>query len=205
MVVTERSNNRKTGNMEQISYLHASIEPHKAAQCGADRAVCGNCPQRPSNGGACYVVTCQGPLAQYRARTEPLKPAARPVRYGMYGDPGSVPRSTFEAWHRAREVAKWTGYTHQWRRRQWLAQYVMASCDSEREAQEAQSRGWRTFRIRASADDPLLPGEIQCPAEKSDGAVQCVDCLLCCGNARKGPNVAIVAHGGRARKLQHRK
>jgi len=201
-VATDRSANRKTGDVVQVSFLAAHEEPHRAVRSGADRAVCGDCPQRPTNGGACYVVTCQGPLSQHRAwrrgrYRDGAAPVGKPVRYGTYGDPASMPRRAFLALHRALSPQHWTGYTHAWRDRPDLAPFLMASVDSEEEAGEARGKGWRYFRVKRPGE-PLLPGEIQCPAERSAGRVQCRECLLCCGTSRKGPSVAIDVHGARA-------
>ena len=207
-VKTTKSENRKTGNMVQVSFLAAEEEPHTACKSGKDRAVCGDCPQRPKNGGACYVVTCEGPLSQYRAVLRGsygrrAEMADRPVRYGAYGDPASMSRRAFLWLHNAlfppgtNNRVGWSGYTHQWRDRLDLSPYLMASVDSEEEAEQAKAAGWRYFRVREEGGR-LLDGEIVCPAEKTDGKVQCKDCLLCCGNARKGPNVVITAHGAKA-------
>src|SRR5512147_1418289 len=85
-LASKRSENRKTGDMVQVSFLVDGEEPHCATRSGADRSVCGNCPQRPANGGACYVVTCKGPLSAYRAwrrgrYSAAPAPATKPVRY----------------------------------------------------------------------------------------------------------------------------
>ena len=196
-----RSENRKTGDMVQVSFMASGKEPHRAARTGADVAVCGDCPQRPANGGACYVVTCQGPLSQYRAwkRGRYQKGATKttkPVRYGAYGDPGSMAPEIFQELHAELSPQEWTGYTHQWHRRPDLAPFLMASVDSEKEAREAKRAGWRYFRIKRQGDR-YLRGEIQCPSEKSRGKVKCRQCLLCCGGARKGPHVVINVHGAR--------
>lgn len=73
-----------------------------------------------------------------------------------------------------------------------------------------EERGWRTFRVR-SASDPLLPGEIACPASAEASAeagarVQCDRCLLCDGAARMDihrlPSIAIIDHGPGASRAQ---
>jgi len=207
-VKTSKSTNRKTGDLVQVSFLASEEEPHHACKSGKDRAVCGNCPQRPCNGGACYVVTCEGPLSQYRAiqrerYSRRVAAADRPVRYGAYGDPASMSRRRFLWLHNAlfppgtKNRVDWSGYTHQWRDRLDLAPYLMASVDSEEEAAQARSEGWRYFRVREEGGR-LLDGEIVCPSEKTDGKVKCKDCLLCCGNARRGPDIVITAHGAKA-------
>ena len=68
----------------------------------------------------------------------------------------------------------------------------MASVESEKLAIQAQSRGFRTFRVRKPGAE-LLPGEIECP---SSAGVQCIDCRLCNGN-KQARNISIEAHGAR--------
>lgn len=202
-LISNGSENRKTGNMQQVTFMRADEEPHCAVKTGGDRAVCGNCKNRPENGGPCYVVTYQGPLSAYRAWRRGrygrgVKRARKPVRYGAYGDPAAMSARDFRRLHERLQPAAWTGYTHQWRARRGLRAWLMASVDSVAEALLAQANGWRWFRIR-HAGDPLLPGEIQCPSEKTGGKVKCKDCRLCCGNAKAGaPSVAVVAHGAKA-------
>lgn len=205
-VATSKSSNRKTGDMIQVSFLAAEEEPHTACKLGKDRSVCGDCPQRPCNGGGCYVVTCEGPLSQYRAvgrerYSRRAEPADRPIRYGSYGDPASMSPRRFLWLHTALNPASWTGYTHQWRSRPDLAAYLMASADSVEDAMEAKAKGWRYFRVRQEGGR-LLEGEIICPSERTNGKVKCKDCLLCCGNAKTGPNVVITAHGAKAKQYK---
>lgn len=198
VLATQHSTNRKTGDMVQVAFLTEGTEPHTAVKTGADQAVCGDCPQR--NGG-CYVVTCQGPLSSYRAdqrgRYAALSsaPKGRTVRYGSYGDIASVSRTVLNRLHKALAPKGHTAYTHQWRKRQDLADMSMASVDSLEEYHEAKAAGWRTFRA-APEGSALQPGEIVCPAIK--GKVQCTACLLCCGNSRHGPDVMVPLHGATA-------
>lgn len=202
-LATRKSSNRKTGPMVQLWFLRSDREPHRAAADGSDQAICGNCPQRHSVGGHCYVVTCEGPLAIHRAQEKSRRRATpfwrhQAVRIGAYGDPASMPRARFEALWTELEPRRWTGYTHAWRRQsaQWLQAYCMASVDNVEEQREAVAKGWRTFRCRQEGET-LLEGEIQCPAEAR--GVKCINCCLCHGGAR-GPNVAIFAHGSFLRK-----
>lgn len=202
-LVSHGSENVKTGDMQQVTFLVDGEEPQEAVKSGADEGICGNCKNRPIKGGPCYVVTCQGPMSAYRAWRRGrygrrLRRARKPVRYGAYGDPAAMTAAEFKALHKALQPSAWTGYTHQWRHRRGLRAWLMASVDSVAEALLARSRGWRWFRIR-KAGDPLLPGEIQCPSEKTGGKVKCKQCLLCCGKARPGaPSVAVFAHGAKA-------
>jgi len=203
VIATRKSKNRKTGPMVQLWFLRSHVEPHVASKRGLDQAICGECPQRHSVGGRCYVVTCEGPLAIHRATEKSRRKATaawrnQPVRIGAYGDPASMPRERFMQLWAELSPSRWTGYTHAWRRpsAQWLQEYCMASVDSEAEAREASAMGWRYFRVR-KAGEPLLEGERQCPAEER--GVKCINCCLCHGGSR-GPNVVITEHGSFLRR-----
>ena len=74
----------------------------------------------------------------------------------------------------------------------------MASVGSKQAAEEAWSKGWRTFRIVADAADLVAGREIECP---SDRGVQCLDCGLCGGSQVKAKSIAIVKHGNGAKYL----
>jgi hypothetical protein len=192
--------NSKTGPMLQTWIMRADIDPGYTVQNGLDGSICGDCPQRRSTGGACYVVVEQGPLRIWRAWKagryqdwtgsfphNQLEGWA--VRIGSYGDPAAVPVSV---WRRVREqkITGWTGYTHQWRHAVQLRTFLMASVDSEAEAQEAQEAGWRTFRVR-NAGEPILLTEVDCPSERTT----CEHCGLCRGRSRVAKSVTIPAHG----------
>jgi hypothetical protein len=63
------------------------------------------------------------------------------------------------------------------------------------EAAVATRAGWRYYRAR-TRDEPLLPGEIVCPASDEFGhVVDCNQCQLCRGRSRPAKNIAIFAHG----------
>lgn len=208
-----KSNNVKTGDMRQVYYLPLG-SPGAAVRHGADKAVCGVCPHRPVYGGRCYVAVDRGPRMVYRAlmsgryvpanspegRTILTAQRGRAVRYGAWGDPGSVDQATHNRIVEALAPAKWTAYTHAWRTAPWLKSVCMASVDSLAEQAEAAANGWRTFRVRG-ADEPLAPREFVCPAAEEAGKrLQCVDCYACNGNphGRAGAgSPAIVAHGFR--------
>lgn len=201
------SANSKTGKMIQTWILRADRDPREAALTGADASVCGDCKHRREQGGACYVVIEQAPLAVWRAwqrgryadwtKAFPVNALeGRRVRLGSYGDPAAVP---FKVWRRvfAQKISGWTGYTHQWQNPLFthLRGKIMASADSRMEAAAAREAGWNTFRVRAP-DEPMMEAEVMCPASEEMGKrTTCERCGLCRGQTSTGKSVAIVAHG----------
>ena len=71
---------------------------------------------------------------------------------------------------------------------------MMASADTPEEAREAQSMGWRTFRIMTPEQKPA-PSEALCPNVRKGTA--CQVCGLCAGTALKAKHVAIPLHGSK--------
>jgi hypothetical protein len=213
VLATLHSDNVKTGDMVQTWILRADIAPHDAVRTGADASICGDCKHRgdgTGKGRSCYVTVHQGPLSVYRAWQRGNYPrfqraahgelfAGRAVRLGAYGDPAAVPYTVWASLVNVSGSGMWTGYTHQWRAcDQRLADYVMASCDTREEAEEARAKGWRHFRVRLNGE-ALMEREIVCPASDEARAtkpVTCSQCRACHGNAqgRRG-SVAIVIHG----------
>jgi hypothetical protein len=210
VIATTRSENRKTGDMVQTWILREDISPVEASKQSADASICGDCKHRWSLGGACYVNIGQGPGSIYRAykrgnypdstqAADPLAAIAmhgfkRKVRLGAYGDPAAVPAAVWQALTRYADGH--TGYTHQWRTttQAGLQSLCMASVDNDEEYREAQSLGWRTFRVRCQ-DDPLNAREFECVADTK--GTSCADCLACDGAQRgnKQASVSIVVHG----------
>jgi hypothetical protein len=209
------STNRKTGDMVQTYILADNGErPTTNQKTGADEAICGDCKHRPANGGACYVVTAQGPTVVYKSYLAGKypetglfsNPAAkecegRMVRLGTYGDPAAVPAIV---WFRLLRHAKGnTGYTHQWNNPKldkldidFLKSKCMASVDNPQELKAAQNDNWRTFRVRLETE-ALQKRESMCPASDEAGKkLKCETCGLCNGAAtnRKG-SIAIINHG----------
>jgi hypothetical protein len=213
IAITE-SHNSKTGNMVQSYILRDDVEPHIAIKDGRDAAICGNCKHRPFLGGACYVVTYQGPLVVYRnfkaGKYPDLAPAAvsaliagRMVRLGAYGDPAAVPKGIWN--DLLRQASGHTGFTHQWGAKgRVLKDICMASVDTPEERETAARAGWRTMRIR-TADEPVGEREFVCPASKEAGyRKHCVTCGACDGAARganKG-SVVIIAHGSLRKRYE---
>ncbi len=219
------SKNAKAGEMLQIWIIPVDGGIRSAVATGTDEAVCGACPLRPSvsrrigrHAPRCYVRTDRAPAGVSRAyhagsyvgATPELLAryvAGRRVRLGAWGDPASVPASVWESVTTLPGV-RWTGYTHGHLMPgvdvSGLRPLIMLSADSAEIALAYQAKGWRTFRVRHGAGDPLLPGEISCPASAEAGArVQCDQCLLCDGAARldirRLPSIAIIDHGPTAR------
>lgn len=216
--------NSKTGSMVQIYILRADQNPIQAAQRGDDVSICGYCPHRgrvekdPTTGlrrnvgRSCYVTLFQGPRVVWDAFSRGLYQevtlakarkllARKTVRVGAYGDPGAVP---LKVWKTAlSQVSALNGYTHLWREHPQLAEFCMASCDSEVDRMLAKALGFRTYRVRGK-DEPKLDGEGHCPAAKEMGkAVQCAQCMLCGGHRSKAKaDITIAAHGVGARNFE---
>jgi len=191
----QKSKNRKTGPMAQVSAFVKDTSPLESQQSGKDEAVCGSCPLRPKNHKAakavgnnvspyaCYVKTLWkttqwtaivNATEDHAGAVESLR--GKNVRFGEYGNMSSIPREIIEPMIQA--TKSHTLYDHEWRKpeNQWMKAYAMASVHSEEERQEAKALGWRTFRTGDSPED----GEIYCP--HFTHGVQCVDCKLCSGN-----------------------
>ena len=208
-------NNPKTDNdfksMVQTWIMLRDTPPHEAVKSGDDAGVCGNCIQRPSVGGACYVKAFQAPLSIWRAykrgnynnviNLESLRGAE--LRLGSYGDPSAVP---FDIWRNLIDKVQprlMTGYTHQMSHKAFdkrMAEVCMISADTPKVALKAHAQGFRTFRMTTDTEQ-LLPNEIICPND-TDG-VKCIDCGLCDGAGDK-PNIAILAHGALAKRYNEK-
>jgi len=208
-IVTEGSENRKTGPMDQVWILRADRAPVEAAREGADVSVCGACPLRGREigtlmGRACYVNLGQAPQAVWRAWQRGAYPslpwaqlpawgAGRTMRLGAYGDPAAVP---FRVWGALlSRAAGWTGYTHQhghMRFDERMASIVMASVQGD----QSVPCGMRGFRVRAKGA-PLVAGEVECP--NTTHGVRCADCQLCQGMSKPGRSISIEAHGSGAK------
>lgn len=218
VIATMESGNAKTGNMVQVWILNRTESPVDSVKHGTDANVCFDCVHRGSDGfkgRSCYVNVAQGPNAvwrAYRAGKYPfLKPGeytrvftGRAVRFGAYGEPVLIPLRIVRTISRV--AVGHTGYTHQWRRAEYQAYraFLMASCDSVEDYATAKFHGWRTFRVRATADSPVLVHEISCPASAEAGhRTQCVRCKLCDGSRRADArkDIVIIAHGIGARNF----
>ena len=204
VVATMETKNRKTGNMVQTWILRSDINPIEAFKNKEDSSICGQCPHRWALKGDCYVNIGQAPLSIFKAwkRGSYLDITAldnkkaffegREIRLGSYGDPSAVPK---KIWDSILNDNNQTGYTHQWKDKDSLKSFTMASVDTIEEKLLANASGWRTFRV--SYNDVILNDEILCPSENG---VACKDCGLCGGSNVKAKNIVILAHGSRANK-----
>ena len=201
---TRKTKNQKTGQMIQ-TWIERADKPageiRKAGEagsiCGADRNGFRPCPLFK----ACYVDVSKAPTQVSKSFLAgaydpfPGHSGADPApwRFGSHGDPAAVPVSV---WRRVVSgLNSWTGYTHQWRRAGYLADFLMASVESAESKREARKAGFRTFRVIRPAEQ-LQKDEILCPASPEAGRkTDCSRCGLCKGNASSARNVAIVAHG----------
>lgn len=197
------SKNLKTGAMVQIVSLVKNQHPYEALMNGEDKAVCFDCPFRPSlkNETRCYVKLGMGISPVWKAWKRgnyPLLPSfdmfnGRAVRFGTYGEPVLIPfQIVCEIANRAKLH---TSYTHQWRSPLFQAYkaYFMASCD-ESDYELANSMGWRAFIVTKGVK--RINGSAPCPASKESGKrVNCADCGACSGlNGRGVKNINIAAH-----------
>jgi hypothetical protein len=218
--------NSKTGPMVQIYIIRADQNPLLAAQTGDDVSVCGSCIHRgriiidPKTGEkknierSCYVTLMHGPRVIWDGFQRGIYPEVTPakarkllarkrVRIGAYGDPGAAPVSMWRV--ALAQVDELTGYSHLWRQFPELAEFCMASCDSEADRIMAKALGFRTYRVRPKGE-PKLDGEGHCPAAAEMGkAVQCAYCLLCGGNRSKAKaDITIENHGTGSKWFEQR-
>lgn len=127
----------------------------------------------------------------------------RRVRFGAYGEPVLIPLNILSAISAVAEGH--TGYTHQWRKAEYqgYSAFLMASCDNAADYTLARSMEWRTFRVRAEYQ-PLLGGEIMCPASPEGGhKSKCEKCLLCNGSRQNDgrKSIVIIVHGTGAKNF----
>lgn len=231
VVAIVTSGNVKTGNMLQTHIIRADMDPMKASKTGKDYSICGNCTHRgtPSTdpakktaqGRTCYVNIGQGPNQVFKAYTAGKYPTAttpeqiaalgkgRMVRLGTYGDPAAVPATIWD--NLLKHATGHTGYTHQHNAQQ-APDYsrMMYSADTAQEAQQAHSKGYRTFRVIPVQDyatqgkSSILANEILCPASKeNDKDITCKQCKLCTGSSTTAKSIAIVAHGAARNKFKN--
>lgn len=199
--IDKPSCNEKTGPMMQLWILVDDIDPISAMYADIDRAVCGDCPMRK---GVCYVNVAQAPLSVWKAlqawkyrnldcaTDKQLKAMKRQsVRLGAYGDPAALPLEVIS--NLVHMCNGHTGFTHQWKHHcaNGLQYYCMASVETELDMCLAHAYGWKTFRVRDTANPTILPNEIECL--NSSCGIQCSTCQTCKGC--DGTNISITVHG----------
>lgn len=225
-LLTAGSANKKTGPMPTVWVLHAEIDPWEAVRVGADKAVCGDCPQRKTaptrDAPQCYTYgnvlrAAAGMLkALHRGSyldgtnfsVEQLREylsacahfgQAKAIRSCAYGDMAAVHIAAWEKLDRARRIVGLgvRGYTHQWRSAHHLRQTHMASVHTLQTAQEAQALGWRTFLSNDPTKVDLPSGGVLCLASKEAGhRTNCTECTLCSGAHRAGAPSVYIADHG---------
>lgn len=208
VLTTEKSKNKKTGNMLQVFFLLKDTDPNQAFKAARGQevaeaqTVCGGCQHLAD--GTCYVLWHQAPLSTWRRYKRGGHNGERyntslPVRLGAAGNPNAAPYEV--SFGLVKNAPSHTGYTHQFLTcDQRFKNITMASCDSKAEAKAAQALGWRTFRVAEVGDTELLPGEVICPAtqKKWDGTpkTDCAKCGLCSGTEGRGRcSIVVEAHG----------
>ncbi len=197
------SKNVKTGEMIQLTILPVDYSPsasNKNHVPGKNHVVCGTCPLI-NNG--CYVRVEQAPDEIWKAmkagKYEQFDVDAfinERVRFGAWAEPSLIPIRILK---KIAGLAKnWTGYTHAWAK-SWVqpySKYFMASVSNLKDKNAANAAGWRTFRIVQDTSE-ITKDEVLCP--NYTHGVECYDCGLCKGSSIKAKNIAIPAHGGKAK------
>lgn len=210
------SKNSKTGDGVQIFILPMSWITNGKEEMSDDTASCMDCIHSKLKNGSCYV---RKGFAEYGLKSkvnslhkqylsgdlilrsldeligiEGSKLKGKFVRFGAYGEPVLLgPQVTEEISNLA---LNFTGYTHQWHipQYEWSKKYFMASVESDSLMEKANSKGFRTFRVRTKLNG-LHASEIICPASKEAGRrVTCNNCVLCKGASSKAKNIVIIKH-----------
>jgi len=209
--IADPSQNRKTGDMLQVSIMHQDMAPIDAWRIGADGAVCpdacGHRSKARGGRGTCYVnkarltatwAAAVRELARGRVGFPPFLFARARVRMGMEGDPAAVPLEVIAPVLTA--AGAWSMYTAAWRTLPdaWK-RYAMASCDTPADAAEAIARGWRPFASSTSPDMDTAyeaAGLTLCNAERPTPQT-CSACLRCNGAGKNPgrPGAYLPIHG----------
>ena len=207
--LSRMSENPKTGPMLQTWILLRDTHPAVALKTGEDESICGNCSLRPRDGRRVCYVNIMGPSSVWRSfhagKYDTVDPkeageicARQKIRIGAYGDPAMVPADVWK--NLISNSSGTTGYTHQWRdMAPTMVDFCMASCDNEKDVQDATALGYRTFRCIEPGIAPSND-EVVCPASEEAGKLTTCDrCGLCSGamKSRRNriPNIVITVHG----------
>lgn len=108
------------------------------------------------------------------------------VRFGTYGEPSLHPIELIE---RISEVCQnWTGYTHQWDKKEDLNRFFMASTHDVEGERMARLKGYRSFIATETKIDSI----VNCPASEEAGKKStCSKCNLCSGTLGTKSNKSI--------------
>lgn len=199
--------NTKVGQTLGLWVLPSHTRALDSVRDRDDRDQCGDCQHAAHHARTCYThastrILWHAPAGLGGTLWQTLGGVSRAVthlRSAVYGDIGALPAEAVQAVRHVRADLglRPLGYTHAWSTRPDLASDHMASVDSVQEAQEAAAKGWRYFRTRMPGQ-PLLPGEVQCPATdeaRRSNPITCTRCGLCSGNAGAGlPSVSAWRH-----------
>lgn len=215
-IAIPKSSNVKTGAMLQTIIMRSDIDPITASRTGEDYSICGACihrgkPHDGDSGGAkersCYVMLLMV-LSVYKAYKkgnyihitghDAITNIGEDimVRLGTYGDPAAVPSYIWESL--VSKAKGHTGYSHQANiaSADYRPDLTMRSADTLEEAQQAWSKGERTFRVTTNVKDIVQGKEIVCPASEEAGKrTTCEKCKLCSGNTINAKSIVIMAHG----------
>ena len=113
--------------------------------------------------------------------------SGRKVRFEAYGEPVLIPLANMT--EIARVASGHTRVTsHQWKQPAYAPYraFVMASCDSPQDYQDAKSAGWRTFRVRTEGS-PAYAARNLLPSIRTKWASgqRARRCKLCSGSPRE--------------------
>src|SRR6202041_2364929 len=165
VVATFNSDNKKTGKEMIQTWILPEKEFIKSESRENRIAVCGSCPLIAAR--ACYVNFSKAVLSIWNKLNRKEYPEFnlnpfrdRMVRLGSYGEIVNTPINLIR---RILKVSSGhTGYTHSWAKKwaQPWSEYLMASCTSLTEKNNANALGWRTFRVVKSLKD-IVDDEVE--------------------------------------------
>jgi hypothetical protein len=203
------TDNTKIGNMIQIWFI--PMEWVRQGKMLDDQKVCFDCQHGQSKERTCYVrdgVSNLGLLSKVRKFTRIQDKLTgysqeiendiltmctnEKVRFGAYGEPILLGEDLVR---KITAVSSgWTGYTHQWMRKEsiWARHYFMASVEGKFMNATAKRLGFRTFFVGETDEKD----HITCPASAEAGRkVKCDKCTLCSGTEGKGKtSIKILPH-----------
>lgn len=137
--------------------------------------------------------------------------SARNVRLTGIGDIGRCGKEIADqiVEHIEAEGLGIVGYTHHWRENEvaeaWKGR-LMASCETEEDADKAVSEGWRATMI-VGEDSPrtfrtAAGNRVSvCPAQLREGSIDCNNCRLCDASRDLAPVIAFIVHGNKKKTI----